>query len=249
MGESTLVYSRHVSTAVPLFGGDDEAMLVRRGMEEEEKGREKEFDRRGRRVVLDLMKRRQVNLPEIDPDTEVKDVAVEYIKTHDLAQTFFLVNLGKVYDQYAGWMEELRRVKPFYAVKCNPNPHFLYILGELGCNFDCASLNEMRSVLKLGFNPDRIVFANPCKKQQHLRWAHEHGVTKMTFDNTVELEKIKKICPEAELILRISTDDSSSVCRFSMKFGLAPERAEEVRSNSSRCFLHDPPSLGKNRVK
>ena len=41
----------------------------------------------------------------------------------------------------------------------------------------------------------------------------------MTFDNTIELHKIKQCYPNAELFLRISTDDSSSVCRLSLKFG------------------------------
>lgn len=41
----------------------------------------------------------------------------------------------------------------------------------------------------------------------------------MTFDNTDELYKIKKLYPGAELFLRILTDDSSSLCRLSLKFG------------------------------
>lgn len=41
----------------------------------------------------------------------------------------------------------------------------------------------------------------------------------MTFDSTDELYKIKKLFPSAELFLRIMTDDSSSLCRLSMKFG------------------------------
>lgn len=43
----------------------------------------------------------------------------------------------------------------------------------------------------------------------------------MTFDNADELWKISKLYPEAELFLRIMTDDSESMCRFSMKFGAA----------------------------
>jgi ornithine decarboxylase len=41
----------------------------------------------------------------------------------------------------------------------------------------------------------------------------------MTFDNSDELYKIKKFYPDAELFLRILTDDSSSLCRLSDKFG------------------------------
>ena len=41
----------------------------------------------------------------------------------------------------------------------------------------------------------------------------------MSFDNVNELRKIKKLHPHAQVILRISTDDSDSICQFSQKFG------------------------------
>jgi len=44
----------------------------------------------------------------------------------------------------------------------------------------------------------------------------------MTFDNIAELEKIHKYYPEAQVVLRLLTDDSSSICRFGTKFGAPP---------------------------
>merc|ERR1719450_1741062 len=41
----------------------------------------------------------------------------------------------------------------------------------------------------------------------------------MVFDNKAELEKIKKLYPEAELLLRVQTDDSLAQCPLSNKFG------------------------------
>jgi ornithine decarboxylase len=52
------------------------------------------------------------------------------------------------------------------------------------------------------------------------------GVKQMTFDNADELYKIAKLYPGAELFLRIMTDDSESLCRFSMKFGAAMDTTE-----------------------
>ena len=43
----------------------------------------------------------------------------------------------------------------------------------------------------------------------------------MTFDNVNELRKVKKLHPNAQLILRMSTDDKDSICQFSQKFGAA----------------------------
>ena len=39
----------------------------------------------------------------------------------------------------------------------------------------------------------------------------------MTFDNADELHKIAALHPEAEMLLRIITDDSHSLCKFSVK--------------------------------
>ncbi len=41
----------------------------------------------------------------------------------------------------------------------------------------------------------------------------------MTFDNTDELYKIARAHPGAELVVRILTDDSKSLCRLGLKFG------------------------------
>jgi ornithine decarboxylase len=41
----------------------------------------------------------------------------------------------------------------------------------------------------------------------------------MTFDNADELRKIAETYPNSKLVLRIITDDSKSICKFSTKFG------------------------------
>lgn len=50
----------------------------------------------------------------------------------------------------------------------------------------------------------------------------------MTFDNADELHKIKRYCPGAQLLLRILTDDSASLCRLSLKFGAAMDQTKSL---------------------
>ncbi|KAH6893089.1 pyridoxal-dependent decarboxylase [Thelonectria olida] len=135
--------------------------------------------------------------------------------------TFFVADLGEVYRQHLRWKKNLPRVRPFYAVKCNPDPQVIKLLAELGTGFDCASKGEIEMVLNSGLSPDRIIYAQPCKTNSYVRYVKSAGVKKMTFDNADELYKIAKLYPGAELFLRIMTDDSESMCRFSMKFGAA----------------------------
>ena len=95
-------------------------------------------------------------------------------------------------------------------------------LALLGCNFDCASRNEIRLVLKacedMPRKPD-IIYANPCKARGHLIEAVCKGVRMVTFDNVTEVAKCAAISKDIQLILRIITDDRGSQCRLSSKFG------------------------------
>ncbi|KAK1756924.1 ornithine decarboxylase [Echria macrotheca] len=133
--------------------------------------------------------------------------------------TFYIADLGEVYRQHLRWKRNLPRVKPFYAVKCNADQTLLNMLSALGTGFDCASKTEIEQVLRMGVEPSRIIYAQPCKTNSYLRFVASKGVRQMTFDNPDELRKIARFYPDAELYLRILTDDSSSLCRLSLKFG------------------------------
>ena len=102
------------------------------------------------------------------------------------------------------------------------------LLAELGTGFDCASKAEIEQVLKMDIDPTRIIYAQPCKTNSYVRYASDHGVKQMTFDNADELYKIKQLFPDAELFLRILTDDSSSMCRLSLKFGASLDCTNEL---------------------
>ena len=141
---------------------------------------------------------------------------------------FFVADLGEVYRQHKRWQKHLPRVTPHYAVKCNPDPRVLEMLAKLGAGFDCASKAEIEQVVSMGLNPDRIIYAQPCKTKSYLRYTAKQGVKQMTFDNTDELYKIKELFPTAELFLRISTDDSASLCRLSQKFGASMDNTQEL---------------------
>lgn len=137
----------------------------------------------------------------------------------DEENAFYVADLGEVYRQHMRWKTNLPRIKPFYAVKCNPDEQVIRLLAALGSGFDCASKAEIDLVLGLGIDPSRIIYAQPCKTKSYLRYASQVGVKQMTFDNADELFKIKKCFPDAEIVLRILTDDSASLCRLSTKFG------------------------------
>ena len=93
-------------------------------------------------------------------------------------------------------------------------------------------------VLSLGVDPSQIIYAQPCKTKSYIRYAAQYGVRQMTFDNADELYKIKAIFPDAELVLRIMTDDSSSLCRLSAKFGASLDNTAKLLSLAKELCLN-----------
>lgn len=162
---------------------------------------------------------------------------IEQKKTDD---AFFIVDLGDILDQFKQWKTYLPRIEPFYAVKCCPNPMILKTLAVLGCSFDCASKAEIIKVTDLEVPTNRIIYANPVKDPQYIKFARSQNVDIMTFDNEVELYKIKLYHPYAKLVIRIKTDDSNSTLKFSSKFGCSLAEA--------KTFLEKAKSLELNVI-
>ena len=58
----------------------------------------------------------------------------------------------------------------------------------------------MQTVLSMGVSADRIVYANPCKQSNYIKYASIVGVDLMTFDNVNELRKVKAVFPNARCV-------------------------------------------------
>jgi ornithine decarboxylase len=132
---------------------------------------------------------------------------------------FFIVNLSTISRQLSKWKELLPRIKPFYAVKSNNDDVICRLLAHGGCGFDCASQSEIDQIKGLGVDSSQIIYANPCKQASMLQHANDVDVHLMTADSVDELIKIKQFSPKAQVLIRISVDDSKSSCKFNKKFG------------------------------
>jgi len=89
-------------------------------------------------------------------------------------EAFYLINLAKVVKAYEVFVENLPRVRPYYAVKCNSDPAILRLLNELGAGFDCASKKELEIIESLNLNISKdVIFANPCKMLSHIEYAQK----------------------------------------------------------------------------
>jgi len=161
-------------------------------------------------------------------DYDLYSIINDCLEDTQSERAFFLIDLGEITKSYLNWINHLPNVKPYYAVKCNPNPVLLEVLASLGANFDCASENEMKTIIEITKDPTRIIFANPCKMTSQIRYARSNDVDLMTFDCEEELYKIKLYHPYANLVLRLAVDDSKSLCKFNKKFGCKLEEVKEL---------------------
>ena len=177
--------------------------------------------------ISHLMKEYDIKMYKKNDD--IYDIINDILEKRNISEeAFYIIDIGKLIRQYLRWKELLPDIEPYYAIKCNPNELVIKILASLGCNFDCASKNEIASVISITNDPSRIIFANPCKMSNQIKYARANDVDLMTFDSDHELYKIRLYHSHSDLILRIKVDDSSSKCKFSCKFGVGLEEGREL---------------------
>jgi len=147
---------------------------------------------------------------------------------HDLpsdAQSALVFDLQEVGRLYREWTLAFPGIRPYYAMKCNPDPVVMRELHRLGAGFDCASQQELRAVFDdVGAKPGDVIYANTCKLAADIVYAD--GRVAMTVDNVEEVQKIQRCqwakataATATDIILRIHSANSDAIIPFGDKFG------------------------------
>ena len=153
------------------------------------------------------------------PEGKIKALAKKY------GTPILIVSKNSVIDQFKKFRKLLPRVTPYYAVKANSDPNIVKTFVRLGSGFDVASRYEMELVLKHGARPGKIIFANPIKLPETMRFAMGKGINLTVFDSEYELYKIAQHAPGARVLVRIKVSNIGSVVELSLKFGAEPTDA------------------------
>src|SRR5690349_24842693 len=77
-----------------------------------------------------------------------------------------------------------------YAVKANPDPTLLAALAAAGCRFDVASPAEITAALTAGARASDLVYSNPVKRREDVRFAARVGVSCFVVDSLAEVVKV-----------------------------------------------------------
>ena len=148
-----------------------------------------------------------------------------------------VLSLEEIKNNYNLLRKHLPGVRIHYAIKANPHPAILKIMDELNASFDVASDGEIRLLHSMGIDGSRLIYANPVKTPRGLAACRECGVTRMTFDSISEIEKIKRECPDATVLLRLRIDHSTALVDLNKKFGAGRERALELMLKAKAAGL------------
>src|SRR5262252_5875050 len=127
-------------------------------------------------------------------------------------------------EHYASFKKHLPKVQAYYAVKANAEPAIVRTLYNAGASFDVASLPEFMLVYEnirhlppkeqQDFIWDKIIYANPTKPKETLQALDQYKPL-VTFDNLVELKKIKQFAPHAGVVVRIRVPNTGSMVELS----------------------------------
>jgi ornithine decarboxylase len=149
----------------------------------------------------------------------------------------FVIDHGKIRENYRTFRELFPNVQVYYAVKANSNPEIVRTLFSLGCSFDVASMPEFMLVYenirgmpdkeRQDWIWDKIIYANTIKPVETLE-ALDRYKPLVTFDNAEELRKIKEHAPNAGLVLRLRVPNTGSMVELSSKFGADPGEAVDL---------------------
>lgn len=148
-----------------------------------------------------------------------------------------VLSLKQIEANYICLKTYMPRARVFYAIKANPHPEILKTMIKLGSSFDVASDGEIRTLHDMGVEGERLIYANPVKTTGGLQACRECGVSKMTFDSASEIEKIRAICPDATVLLRLRIDNSSAHVDLNKKFGAAREHALNLMLKAKEAGL------------
>jgi ornithine decarboxylase len=139
-----------------------------------------------------------------------------------------VVDLDVVRLRHQAIRSALPGVEVHYAVKANPHPTIASALREAGCGFEVSSIAELELTLGAGARGADVISCNPVKAPEFIRRAFEAGVRRFAFDSVREVEKLAAAAPGAEVLVRVTVDNSGSEWPLSRKYGVGPAEAVDL---------------------
>lgn len=128
----------------------------------------------------------------------------------EIAQEFgtpvYVTDEARLRENYRNIHEAFNRymdTRIHYACKANTSMAILTILEQEGAGIDAVSIGEVRTCLKVGFTPDRIMYTGVNVSDRELKEVSDLGVM-INLDSISEMERLAKIAPGHTVSFRIT---------------------------------------------
>jgi ornithine decarboxylase len=167
------------------------------------------------------------NVMLVESSSSTSDLIQNIIEKYNPDGSFYIIDIGRIIRRVKLWKELFPLVDPFYAVKCNSSKVICKLLSLMGVGFDVASVSEI-NIVKNMIDLHKVIYANPVKDSNSIRYARTTDVDFLTFDSEHELLKLKLYHPNSKLLIRLKVNDKDSECTFSEKFGVDQEEIEKL---------------------
>ena len=96
----------------------------------------------------------------------------------------------------------------FYSIKANPHPLIVAALGEAGASAEICSPGELAVALDAGFDPARLLYTGPGKRDQDVADALKAGVGLFSADSPHGLDQVRGLADDlgatARVLLRVN---------------------------------------------
>jgi ornithine decarboxylase len=122
----------------------------------------------------------------------------------------------------------LLRPRIYYSCKANADRALLAVLGEEGCGFDVASINEIQALEDAGVDARSAIFSSTVKVPSHIAEAHARGIDTFAVDSSAEVEKLRVHAPGCKVVVRLDVPHEGSRWPLAGKFGVPPLEAAEL---------------------
>ncbi len=124
----------------------------------------------------------------------------------------YIYSARTIRDHYRKLTEAFAPANPLicYSTKANSNLSLLNYMKEMGSGFDVVSGGELERILKIGGDPQKIVFAGVGKTDEEIAFALDQDILLFNVECEQELENINRIAAKknriARCALRINPD-------------------------------------------
>lgn len=171
----------------------------------------------------------------------------ESAKVSDIVSRYgtplYIYSKRTLIDHYQKLKKAFRTIEPLilYSMKANSNLTLCKILSKAGAGFDIVSGGELYRALKIGANPEKIVYAGVGKTEEEIESCIRNNILMFNVESLSELKLIDRIARRLKRIqmvaIRINPKIRPKTHRYILtsgtenKFGVDIETAKEI-------FLH-----------